>query len=49
VRVHRLGADILPAAGGSALRVELHDAGLPPRVAPACAPRFRPGSTRSDP
>ena len=34
VRVHRLGADELPAPSGSALRVELHDAGLdrdPPR------------------
>ena len=46
VRVHRLGADELPSAGGSALRVELHDAGLhrhPPRPrarpAPVPAPR----------
>ena len=28
VRVHCLGADKLPSAGSSALRVELHDAGL---------------------
>ena len=46
VRVHRLGADELPSARGSALRVELHDAGLhrhPPRprahAAPVPAPR----------
>jgi hypothetical protein len=28
MRVHCLGADILPSAGGSALRVELHHASL---------------------
>ena len=46
VRVHRLGADKLPSARGSALRVELHHPGLhrhPPcpgaRPAPVPAPR----------
>ena len=46
VGVHGLGADELPSAGGSALRVELHHAGLhrhPPRprahAAPVPAPR----------
>src|SRR5216683_364204 len=39
--VHRLGADEVPAARRSALRVELHDAGLhrhPPRPRPRTAP-----------
>src|ERR1700737_3324439 len=46
VRVHRLGANKLPSAGSSALRVELHHPGLhrhPPRpsthTAPVPAPR----------
>src|ERR1700686_1404800 len=46
VRVDRLGADKLPSAGGSALRVELHHAGLHrhpsrqrARPAPVPAPR----------
>jgi len=43
VRVHRLGADILPSAGSSALRVELHHARLHrhpsrPRARPAPIP-----------
>src|SRR5216684_1323825 len=46
VRVHRLGADKLPPAGGSALRVELHHAGLHrhpsrPRARPAPLPAPR--------
>src|SRR5216684_2365279 len=46
VRVHRLGADKLPPAGGSALRVELHHAGLHrhpsrPRARPAPVPAPR--------
>src|SRR3981189_2246267 len=39
VRVHCLGADKLPSAGGSALRVELHHRALPRRPSP---PRARP-------
>ncbi|WP_247838608.1 hypothetical protein [Bradyrhizobium sp. 200] len=46
MRVHRLGADELPSAGGSALRVELHHAGLHrhpsrPRARPAAVPTPR--------
>ena len=46
VRVHCLGADKLPSAGGSALRVELHHAGLHrhpsrPRARPAPVPAPR--------
>ena len=46
MRVHCLGADKLPSAGGSALRVELHDAGLHrhpsrPRAHPAPVPAPR--------
>src|ERR1700686_3275530 len=46
VRVHRLGAYKLPSAGGSALRVELHHAGLHrhpsrPRARPAPVPAPR--------
>src|SRR5450631_4306365 len=46
MRVHRLGADKLPSAGRSALRVELHDAGLHrhpsrPRARPAPVPAPR--------
>jgi hypothetical protein len=46
VRVHGLGADKLPPAGGSVLRVELHDAGLHrhpsrPRARPAPVPAPR--------
>jgi hypothetical protein len=46
VRVHCLGADKLPSAGGSALRVELHHTGLHrhtsrPRARPAPVPAPR--------
>src|SRR5258707_10380738 len=46
VRVYCLGADKLPSAGGSALRVELHHAGLHrhpsrPRARPAPVPAPR--------
>jgi hypothetical protein len=46
VRVHCLGADKLPSAGGSALRIELHHAGLHrhpsrPRARPALVPAPR--------
>jgi hypothetical protein len=46
VRVHCLGADKLPSAGGSALRVELHDADLHrhasrPRAPPTPVPAPR--------
>src|SRR5450631_411292 len=46
MRVHRLGADKLPSAGSSALRVELHHAGLHrhpsrPRARPAPVPAPR--------
>jgi hypothetical protein len=37
VRVHRLGADILPSAGSSALRVELHHARLHRHPSRPCA------------
>jgi hypothetical protein len=45
-RVHRLGTDILPSAGGSGLRVQLHHAGLhrhpsSPRARPAPVPAPR--------
>src|SRR5450631_1424700 len=46
MRVHRLGADKLPATGGSALRVQLHHPGLHrhpsrPRARPAPVPAPR--------